>query len=91
MWFFLVVGIVLFLMITFSYLIGISFSLGMRNKDGAYYDPKDNKWYSPLELTVEQKLRIRTGSHKLSKREVSEDEIKEEQVRGEAKKILYFN
>lgn len=59
-------GILLLLLLAF--ITGASLTIGMRNKQDAYYDPETKQWYPKMYMTEEQISRIRKGKRKLAKR-----------------------
>lgn len=75
MWLFIIIGIIFLLFFLFAAFVGISLTLGMRNKSGAKYDPLTKQWYELFELTEEQQSRIISGKHKLSKKPLDKKDL----------------
>ena len=67
-WLLIGIGLFVALITIFAVLIGVSFSLGMKNKDDAHYDPETKQWYAMVELSEEQQSRIVVGKRKLLRR-----------------------
>ena len=69
---FIIIGICAFILLItlFSIVVEVSFSLGMRNKDDAHYDPETKQWYAMVELSEEQQSRIVVGKRRLLRRNI---------------------
>ena len=67
LYFFIIIGVLLSIIAIFAVIIGISLTLGMREKDACYYDPEIKEWIPAVLLTEEQQSRIVPGKRKLKK------------------------
>jgi len=68
LYFIIIIGVVLSIIAIFAVVIGISLTLGMREKDDCYYDPELKEWIPAVLLSEEQQSRIIPGKRKLRKK-----------------------
>ncbi len=67
LYFIIIIVVLLSIIAFFAVIIGISLTLGMREKDDCYYDPEIKEWIPAVLLTEEQRSRIIAGKRKLKK------------------------
>lgn len=89
-WILIGFGILIILLFLFAAFVGISLTLGMRNKDQAKYDPLTKQWYPYVELTEEQQSRIIPGKNRLSKKPIVKIKVKDNRKYEKSKNVGSF-